>query len=270
MGNSPFENQDLVVRVGEQYYNWKAACPIVMSVLLYGRSFPSEIIDDLGDCIWPGQKKIDPNAPIESNTNEQGFQGSSWWPFGSKGTSDGSIQKTDVNENSDQDLGTAVATAFGATASIEEGIETVDSTLSKEATVTDVEVGEKSVQITTSNDQVDNKSQQMMNEPEAIEMHLPQGFGGDELKIEKDTSTIIDIESHLVTDDQASAEIQKPSSITETLENLPRTPPRTQRLDANVSSSSEASHIDDVLRRENIFGKFKKTLRLSSDSIVSN
>ena len=152
----------------------------------------------------------------------------------------------------------------------EEGIETVDSTLSKEATVTDVEVGEKSVQITPSNDQVDNKSQQMMNEPEAIEMHLPQGFGGDELKIEKDTSTIIDIESHLVTDDQASAEIQKPSSITETLENLPRTPPRTQRLDANVSSSSEASHIDDVLRRENIFGKFKKTLRLSSDSIVSN
>ena len=276
MGNNPFENQDLVVRVGEQYYNWKAACPIMMSILLYGRSFPSEILEDLGDCIWPGQKKVesslepseDTNLPSESITNEQG-KPSSWWPlFGSKGSTEGSIQITDVNGNSDQDLGTAVATAFGATESVE-GEETLTPKCSNNDIETVSEVAEKSVQIISNNDQVDNKSQQMINEPEAIEMNLAQDLDSDGFKTNKTTSVIIDIEGNSPTNEDISTDIQKEPSGAQTSESLPKTPPRIPRLDVNVSSSSEASHIDDVLRRENIFGKFKKTLRLSSDSIVS-
>ena len=39
-----FENPNLVVRIGDQYYTWKAACPIVMSAVLYGRSLPSDLV----------------------------------------------------------------------------------------------------------------------------------------------------------------------------------------------------------------------------------
>ena len=279
MGNNPFENQDLVIRVGEQYYNWKAACPILMSLLLYGRSFPNEIIEDLGDCIWPSQKKLekslerseDTNIPSESITNEQdqlkeARKDSSWWPlFGSKGSTEESIKKTDDIENSDQDLGTAVATAFGATEMVEESGENLTSICSEN----DTEAAEKSDQIISNNDQVDNKSQQMMNETAALEMHLTQDFGSDDFKTHKSTSVTIDIEGTPTNNEDVLIDIQDPLAGAQTSESLPKTPPRIQRLDVNVSSSSEASHIDDVLRRENIFGKFKKTLRLSSDSIVS-
>lgn len=280
MGNNPFENQDLVVRVGDQYYNWKAACPIVMSMLLYGRSFPSKVIEDLGDCIWHGQKKVersledneDTSLPSESITNDQGKH-SSWWPlFGSKGSPEEctGIQKTEENENSDQDLGTAVATAFGATETVQESEETLTLKCSENDTETVPEAADKLDQIISNNDQVDNKSQQMINDPETLEMHLTHNFDSDGFKTDETTSVIIDIEESSPNNVDISTDIQDPLASAQTSESLPKTPPRIQRSEVNVSSSSEASHIDDVLRRENIFGKFKKTLRLSSDSIVSH
>ena len=39
-----FTNPDLVVRIGDQYYTWSAACPIVMSAVLYGRGLPSDLV----------------------------------------------------------------------------------------------------------------------------------------------------------------------------------------------------------------------------------
>ena len=40
-----FSNPNLVVRIGDQYFNWESACPIIMSRVLYGRSLPSELVD---------------------------------------------------------------------------------------------------------------------------------------------------------------------------------------------------------------------------------
>lgn len=34
------EHPDLVVKVGAKYYNWRMACPLVMSVALFKRSLP--------------------------------------------------------------------------------------------------------------------------------------------------------------------------------------------------------------------------------------
>ena len=40
-----FANPNLVVRIGDQYFRWDAACPVIMSRVLYGRSLPSELVD---------------------------------------------------------------------------------------------------------------------------------------------------------------------------------------------------------------------------------
>jgi phosphatidate phosphatase LPIN len=40
-----FNCPDLVVRIGEQYYKWSAACPIIMSTILYGRTLPSDLVE---------------------------------------------------------------------------------------------------------------------------------------------------------------------------------------------------------------------------------
>jgi len=40
-----FTNPNLVVRIGDQYFTWESACPIIMSRVLYGRSLPSELVD---------------------------------------------------------------------------------------------------------------------------------------------------------------------------------------------------------------------------------
>jgi Lipin/Ned1/Smp2 multi-domain protein middle domain len=43
--SSLFNNPALVVRIGEQYYKWSAACPIIMSTILYGRTLPSDLVE---------------------------------------------------------------------------------------------------------------------------------------------------------------------------------------------------------------------------------
>ena len=277
MGNNPFENQNLVVRIGDQYYNWKAACPIVMSLLLYGRSFPSEITEEMGKCIWSGQKKEknlelteQTNLPPESITNEQTKQ-SSWWPFGAQGSNEQPIiQNADANGNSDQDLGTAVATAFGATEMTESEPKEIELKPTPEVKIeADVEGADNEVQL-INNDQVDNKSQQFINEQEVVEMNFSPELISDSLKTDQSASVEIDIEPKTDDNKEVAIDIEKVSSGAQTGESLQNTPPRAPRVNVNASSSSEASHMDDVLKRENIFGKFKKTLRLSSDSIVSS
>lgn len=34
------ENPDLVVRLNGKYYNWRAACPLIMSLVVYQRPLP--------------------------------------------------------------------------------------------------------------------------------------------------------------------------------------------------------------------------------------
>ena len=35
MGNNIFDNPDLVLRIGDHFYNWKTACPIIMLSLIH-------------------------------------------------------------------------------------------------------------------------------------------------------------------------------------------------------------------------------------------
>ena len=48
LGGKHFPVTYLVVfshRIGDQYFRWDAACPVIMSRVLYGRSLPSELVD---------------------------------------------------------------------------------------------------------------------------------------------------------------------------------------------------------------------------------
>lgn len=39
------ENPDLVVRFNGKYYNWRAACPLIMSLVVYQKPLPQQIVD---------------------------------------------------------------------------------------------------------------------------------------------------------------------------------------------------------------------------------
>ena len=76
-----FSNPDLVVRIGDKYYTWSAACPVIMSGVLYGRALPSELV-----------KAIQGSFPQETRSKESSPNSkaarSSWWPFGSRKEAD--------------------------------------------------------------------------------------------------------------------------------------------------------------------------------------
>ncbi len=60
-GEDLFANPDLVVRLGEQYYTWSSACPIIMSAVLYGRALPSDLV------------KVDGPAKVTSHEHQSGL-----------------------------------------------------------------------------------------------------------------------------------------------------------------------------------------------------
>ncbi|PNF27253.1 hypothetical protein B7P43_G05319 [Cryptotermes secundus] len=55
------ENPDLVVRLNGNYYSWRAACPLIMSLVVYHRPLPQEVVDAFVTEYMPvedkGQKK---------------------------------------------------------------------------------------------------------------------------------------------------------------------------------------------------------------------
>lgn len=67
------ENPDLLVRIGGKYYTWTAACPIVMSWVLYQRFLPQSSVDAIVHEFMPKreEKKTEP-VPTRS----------SWFPWG--------------------------------------------------------------------------------------------------------------------------------------------------------------------------------------------
>lgn len=69
------ENPDLLVRIGSKYYTWQAACPIVMSWVLYQRFLPQSSVDVIIQEFMPKreEKKTEP-VPIRS----------SWFTWGRK------------------------------------------------------------------------------------------------------------------------------------------------------------------------------------------
>ena len=68
------ENPDLLVRIGGKYYTWQAACPIVMSWVLYQRFLPQSSVDAIVHEFMPKrtEKKSEPVVPARS----------SWFPWG--------------------------------------------------------------------------------------------------------------------------------------------------------------------------------------------
>ena len=277
MGNTLFENEDLVVKIGEQYYDWKTASSIIMCSHLYGRCLPSDVIEEMknrGRSMQKNQEVISAtneatNLNTEANSNEQG-KNTSWWPFGLKGNTEESMAQDSRDKGSpDRDIAAAFAAAAGAT-EINECNAKVPTTSTPEVkTEHGQNTADKSSQISESEDQVDNKSQQLISEQETSKISLDQGSISDPLLNEKSASTIIDMENTGSANFHPSNLVEKVSSSAQTGESLLRTPPRIPRIDANVSTSSGTSHNDDVLKRENIVGKFKKSLRLPTESIVS-
>ena len=57
-----FSNPNLVVRIGDQFFKWEAACPIIMSRVLFGRSLPSELVDVIAASVT-----VPVEAPLDSN-----------------------------------------------------------------------------------------------------------------------------------------------------------------------------------------------------------
>ncbi|KAK7867306.1 hypothetical protein R5R35_002128 [Gryllus longicercus] len=54
------ENPNLVVRLNGKYYNWRTACPIVMSLVVFQKPLPQQVVDTLYNEYMPlkkGQKK---------------------------------------------------------------------------------------------------------------------------------------------------------------------------------------------------------------------
>ncbi|XP_059086494.1 phosphatidate phosphatase LPIN3-like isoform X1 [Tigriopus californicus] len=70
-----FADPNLVVRIGEQYYTWQSACPMIMSAVLFGRTLPSDLVDYIRGSYQEIRTK-------ESSPNSKSARTSSWWPFG--------------------------------------------------------------------------------------------------------------------------------------------------------------------------------------------
>ena len=67
------ENPDLLVRIGSKYYTWQAACPIVMSWVLYQRFLPPSAVDVIVQEYMPKREKKEEPEPV---------QRSSWFSWG--------------------------------------------------------------------------------------------------------------------------------------------------------------------------------------------
>jgi phosphatidate phosphatase LPIN len=73
-----FTHPDLVVRIGNKYYTWQAASPIIMSVALYGQKLPNELVED------KESKAGASSSSPSSGSKQPPSRSSSWWPFGSR------------------------------------------------------------------------------------------------------------------------------------------------------------------------------------------
>lgn len=70
------ENPDLLVRIGNKYYTWQAACPIIMSWVLYQRFLPQSSVDAIVHEYMP-KRKEKKTEPVEAPVRK-----SSWFPWG--------------------------------------------------------------------------------------------------------------------------------------------------------------------------------------------
>merc|ERR1712223_2147255 len=158
-----------------------------MSMVLYQRSFPTDITNEMGGCIWSSQRDEKLIQSVETAENESGKQ-SSWWPFSSKSnTNESELPKTDLNANSDQDIATAVATAFGATETREQNLESNNiADIKKES----LDAAIENISKPSNNDQVDNISQDLLQDKEIISSNITKELISDSItKVQENHET---------------------------------------------------------------------------------
>ncbi|EEB16138.1 hypothetical protein Phum_PHUM407130 [Pediculus humanus corporis] len=68
--NNPMviENPDLVVRIDGKYYNWRTACPLIMSLALYKKPLPQPVIELLSNEFMPPQQNKKDKVEVAENT----------------------------------------------------------------------------------------------------------------------------------------------------------------------------------------------------------
>ncbi|KAK6619575.1 hypothetical protein RUM43_012332 [Polyplax serrata] len=78
--NNPMviENPDLVVRVDGKYYNWRTACPLIMSLALYKKPLPQPVIELLSNEFMPQQNK---KTKTEVAENTRSYSWFNWRRF---------------------------------------------------------------------------------------------------------------------------------------------------------------------------------------------
>ena len=65
-----------MVRIGDQYYTWSAACPIVMSAVLYGRGLPSDLVKVIKASYQEDRRASSKAEAGGSSTSESNVQAS--------------------------------------------------------------------------------------------------------------------------------------------------------------------------------------------------
>ncbi len=106
-----FNHPDLVVRMGDQYYKWEDACPIVMSAVLFGRCLPDNVL----------KAYLEPKATSSSPNSKTAPGRSSWWPFGgSRKPADASVEEGAAAASASQPDGAAPASATLAAVTVNE------------------------------------------------------------------------------------------------------------------------------------------------------
>ena len=271
MGNNIFDNPDLVLRIGDHFYNWKTACPIIMSNILFGRPLPSDILAEMGSSIRASQKSQETNGAVSgepstltvgTNGNDQ-RKSSSWWQlFGSKGNTEESMGLEGCDKESpDREIAAAFAAAAGAPDSNQSGIRSPTTSTPAGKMEAAKETTDNATQLMVNADQVDNISQQI-NETQDIDIDTNISVSQSEKDVKSASINISDNIS-VPTDQDVSNNVEQISSSADPKDGLESTPPRISQA---ISTSSVGSSNEGIPLT---VGKYKKTLRLSTESIVS-
>ncbi|XP_055380224.1 phosphatidate phosphatase LPIN3 isoform X2 [Condylostylus longicornis] len=75
---SLFSSPNLVVRLNGKYYNWTAACPIIMTIITFKKALPNDVIEQLMNIPKNNiDEKID--QAMSETTTQETKRGYSWW-----------------------------------------------------------------------------------------------------------------------------------------------------------------------------------------------
>lgn len=119
--NNPslLESPDLVVRIKDKYYSWRAATPIIISMLVYQRQLPQVLRNfntferqDFHDLIQSTVEQLlsmhMPPASIQDKSQKTESRGYSWWSWRRKGDRNASTEIQEAITDKQEDRITPV------------------------------------------------------------------------------------------------------------------------------------------------------------------